>query len=187
MERGAMEPGGVEQGVTTRPGLNLRLARPEDNAAIRNLIYAAFQNHPHHAPGALPSEHLMVDRLRADGALTLSLAAERNGTPVGHLAVSPVRIGDGTANWFGLGPVAVAPRHQRLGIGSALVRHCLQVLRQQGAAGLVVLGEPHFYERFGFRQYPQLVLPGIPAVYFMAMPLGGSLASGAVTYHPAFL
>jgi len=176
----------MERGVTIQPALTLRPMRPEDDVAIRNLIYAAFQNHPHHAPGALPSEHLMVDRLRADGALTLSLAAERNGTPVGHLAVSPVWISDGTANWFGLGPVAVAPRHQRRGIGSALVRYGLRMLRQQGAAGLVVLGEPHFYERFGFRHDPQLVLPGIPAAYFMALPLREGIAAGTVAFHPAF-
>lgn len=174
------------RGSPAERGVNLRLARPEDDAAIRNLIYAAFQNHPHHAPGALPSEHLLVDQLRADGALTLSLVAERNGTPVGHLAVSPVQISDGSENWFGLGPVAVAPRHQRLGIGSALIRYGLDLLRQQAAAGLAVLGEPHFYERFGFRVRPGLILPGIPPAYFMALPLAGNPASGTVTYHPAF-
>lgn len=176
----------AEQGVDTHPGLTLRPARSEDDATIRDLVYAAFQNHPHHAPGALPSEHLIADRLRAHGALTLSLVAARNGALAGHLAISPVTISDGSRNWLGLGPVAVAPRHQRLGIGSALVRHGLRMLRQQQAAGLVVLGEPRFYERFGFRAHADLVLPGIPAAYFMALPLGGSLPAGTVSYHPAF-
>ncbi|HWU00502.1 MAG TPA: N-acetyltransferase [Terriglobales bacterium] len=174
------------QGSPTEHGVNLRHACPDDDAAIRNLIYAAFQNHPHHAPGALQSEHLLVDQLRADGALTLSLVAERNGAVVGHLAVSPVQISDGSKNWFGLGPVAVAPRHQRRGIGSALVRYGLEMLRQEKAAGLVVLGEPRFYQRFGFRADASLVLPKIPAIYFMALPLNGSLAVGTVGYHPAF-
>lgn len=173
--------------VTPHPlALILRPARPAEDAAIRGLIYAAFQNHPHHVPGALPSEHLIVEQLRRDGALTLSLVADQTGTLMGHLAVSPVAIAGGAANWFGLGPVAVAPRYQRRGIGTALVRHGIAVLYGMGAGGLTVLGEPHFYQRFGFRADPRLVLPGIPAAYFMALPLCDELTAGTVTYHPAF-
>jgi putative acetyltransferase len=171
---------------TTIPRVNLRLARSTDEAAIRDLIYAAFQNHPHHAPGVLPSEHLLVDRLRADGMLTLSLVAESSDRVVGHLAVSPVRISSGVAGWFGLGPVAVAPRHQRRGIGSALIHHGLLLLREQAAAGIVVFGDPKLYRRFGFRNQPALVLPGFPASYFMALPLAAAVAAGTVNYHPAF-
>ncbi|HVJ42564.1 MAG TPA: N-acetyltransferase [Dongiaceae bacterium] len=179
--------------------ISLRLARPEDDRAIRDVIYAAFQNHPHHAPGATPSEHLIAGQLRDAGILTLSLVAERGREIVGHLAVSPVEISGGDADrpgpkqsdpsvpgWYGLGPVAVAPRCQNCGIGSAMVRHGVDVLHQQQAAGLVVLGEPHFYHRFGFRAENCLTLPGIPPAYFMALPICGTLATGIVKYHPAF-
>lgn len=177
---------------TERPSdLELRPARPADDQAIRDLTYAAFQNHPHHRAGAAPSEHLIMGQLRDAGALTLSLVAERGGRVVGHLAVSPVEIcaakdQGNSVNWFGLGPVAVSPRCQRLGIGSALIRCAIECLRQKKASGLVVLGEPQFYHRFGFRAEAQLSLPGIPPAYFMTLPIGGPLPRGTVRYHPAF-
>jgi putative acetyltransferase len=49
-----------------------------------------------------------------------------------------------------------------------------------------VLGEPGYYRRFGFAPDPSLVLPGLPAEYFMALRLGPDPAHGIVTYHPAF-
>jgi len=166
--------------------IEIRAAQPSDRMAIRDLVYAAFQNHPHHAPGALPSEHLIVERLEADGALTLSLVAVAHGHVVGHLAVSPVTVAGQACNWFGIGPVAVTPRQQRRGIGSRLVRHAIELLRARKAAGITVLGEPAYYQRFGFRAEPGLVLPGLPPQYFMALLLAGPMATGAVQYHPAF-
>lgn len=104
----------------------------------------------------------------------------------GHVAVSPVTIADGTQGWFGLGPVSVTPRLQGQGIGSQLVHRALDMLKEQGASGCVVLGDPSYYQRFGFRNEPGLVLPGIPPEYFMAISLGGPLPGGVVAYHPAF-
>jgi putative acetyltransferase len=55
-----------------------------------------------------------------------------------------------------------------------------------GAAGCVVLGEPAYYERFGFRAIPRLRYPGPPAEYFQAWAFRGEAPSGTVAYHPAF-
>ena len=67
------------------------------------------------------TEQFIIEALRAAGALTLSLVAERNGQVVGHIAFSPVTISDGTDRWYGLGPVSVLPSCQRVGIGKALI------------------------------------------------------------------
>jgi putative acetyltransferase len=155
---------------------------PDDVAPIRALVAAAFHGHPHSRGG----EALIIDRLRAAGALALSLVAEREGQVLGHVAFSPVTVGAANGSWFGLGPVAVAPHAQRSGIGTALIRHGLARLRAGKAAGCVVLGEPGYYRRFGFAPDPSLVLPGLPAEYFMALRLGPDPAHGIVTYHPAF-
>src|SRR5690606_18603384 len=114
--------------------------------AIHTLVAAAFDGHPH-SDGSEPA---IVDRLRADGDLTISLVAEDGGEIVGHIAFSPVTISDGNEGWFGLGPVAVAPQRQREGIGAALIEHGLALLRERGSAGCVVLGDPAYYGRFGF-------------------------------------
>jgi len=68
-----------------------------------------------------------------------------------------------------LGPLAVDPNHQGLGIGQALVKAGLDRLKNQGANGCVVVEAKAFYERFGFAQHEGLKLGGIPPEYFMAM------------------
>lgn len=160
----------------------IRPESPGDVATIYALTAAAFLNAPHTSH----TEHLIVDALRAAEQLTLSLVDERKGTLVGHVAVSPVVVSDGSPAWFGLGPLSVLPGHQGLGVGSGLMRSALQHLRELDAAGCVLVGEPAFYGRFGFRTEPGLVLPGVPAEYFQAIAFGATVPRGEVTYHEAF-
>lgn len=160
----------------------IRPESPGDVETIHALTAAAFQ----HAPHSSHTEHLIVDALRAADSLTLSLVDEREGELIGHVAVSPVSLSDGTRGWFGLGPISVLPAWQGRGVGSGLMRAALQRLREQGAGGCVLLGDPAFYGRFGFRAEPGLLLPGVPPEYFQAVALQGTLPHGAVTYHEAF-
>ena len=153
-----------------------------DVAAIRAVTIAAFLRAPHTSH----TEQLIVDALRKAGQLTLSLVAKADGAIVGHVAISPVSISDGAAGWYGLGPLSVAPECQRRGIGSCLMREALRELERQGASGCVLLGDPGYYHRFGFRVDPNLELPGVPVEYFQALSFGGSMPRGTVTYQPAF-
>ena len=155
---------------------------PADVPSIEAVTVAAFLNAAHTSH----TEQHIVNALRRAGALTISLVAERDGVLVGHIALSPVRISDGSAHWFGLGPISVLPAYQGCGVGSALMMAALAALRQHGAHGCVLLGDPGYYRRFGFRATPDLVLPGVPPEYFQALHLGTTTARGIVTYHPAF-
>lgn len=144
--------------------------RPEtcdDIESIRRVIEVAFRpvEHSDH------TEQDIVARLRDDNALTVSLVAEKNNQGVGHVAASPVTFGS-TEGWFGLGPVSVLPDQQGMGIGSELVKAALDQLKKAGAAGAVVLGDPEFYTRFGFKQVPGVYFPGAPAEYFTVLPFG---------------
>lgn len=127
-----------------------------------------------------------MQALRAAGALAVSLVAEQDQEVVGHVACSPVTISDGARHWYGLGPLAVDPAHQSRGIGAALVRAGLAQLRIVSAAGCVVLGDPAYYGRFGFKAVPGLVYPGPPPEYFMALVFAGPVPQGEVSYHAAF-
>jgi putative acetyltransferase len=129
---------------------------------------------------------LIVNALRAAGQLTVSLVADAEGAVIGHIAVSPVSIADGTSGWYGLGPISVAPEYQGKGVGSRLMREALRHLQEKGAAGCVVLGEPAFYGRFGFLARPPLSYPGAPPEYFQALSFGASKPHGMVSYHAAF-
>lgn len=153
-----------------------------DVADIAAVTAAAFLTAPH----ASQTEPFIVTALRNAAQLPVSLVAEDAGEIIGHVAVSPVSISDGATGWYGLGPISVTPRRQGQGIGSQLMRQALDELRRLDAAGCVVVGEPHYYGRFGFRAEPALVLPGVPPHYFQAIVFRDSLPSGVVSYHDAF-
>lgn len=160
----------------------VRPESPIDIPAIRLVTELAFDEAPHtnHA------EHLLVDALREAGALTLSLVAEYRSAVIGHVAVSPVTMTDDIPSWHGLGPLSVRPDLQKRGVGSDLVREALRMLKDQGAAGCVVLGDPRYYKRFGFRPEPGLILHGIQPELFQAVTFRGKAPFGIVSYHKAF-
>jgi putative acetyltransferase len=174
----------TEEAVPAAPVLQLVLREeaPDDIGAIDAITRAAFRSHPF----SRQTEHLIVRALREAGALHLSLVATLEGQVVGHVAFSRVRIDAQDAPWCGLGPLSVAPAHQRAGIGSALVRSGLRRLGERGVAGCVVLGDPAFYTRLGFAPHAGLVYPGPPAQHFMALALAGTVPTGVVAYHAAF-
>jgi len=153
-----------------------------DIEAISEVTKAAFENHPH----SKQTEQFIVTALRAANALTISLVAEVAGKVVGHIAFSPVTISDGSQDWYGLGPVSVLPEWQRQGIGKALMHEGLSLLKSSGAKGCVLVGEPEFYGRFGFRNIPDLVLEGIPKEYFLGLKFEESKIQGTVRFTRLF-
>ena len=107
------------------PKIVIRNETGADVGKITEVTIAAFEtleisNH---------TELFIIEALRADSALTVSLVAEEDGCVIGHIAFSPVTISDGIQNWYGLGPVSVLPEHQRKGIGKALILECLSRLK----------------------------------------------------------
>lgn len=167
-------------------GMNIALCiRPEtpsDVSAIGVVVEAAFR----HMPMSNHSEVALIERLRKDGALRLSLVALIDDAIVGHIVFSNVMIDRQPGRWFGLGPLAVEPRFQRRHIGSSLVNAGLDRLVTESAAGCVVFGNPRYYGRFGFEHDPVLTYGGQMHPYFQSRLLAGSAARGDVSYHPAF-
>jgi len=80
--------------------------------------------------------------------------AEEEGRVVGHILFTPTIIEDEGTSLVGTGlaPLAVLPRRQGKGIGSALVRAGLDEMRMAGEPFVVVVGHPGFYPRFGFER-----------------------------------
>ena len=162
--------------------IEIRNETAADVVVIEAVTAAAFMNAAHTSH----TEQFIVNALRKAGMLTVSLVAEVEGTIVGHVAVSPVVISDGTSGWFGLGPISVVPGHQGRGVGARLMGEALRMLRNRGAAGCVVLGDPRYYSRFGFQSDLRLNLPGVPPEYFQALSFNSSRPLGVVSYHGAF-
>lgn len=167
--------------------IDIRSEQASDIPTIRQITKAAF------APMAYSSqtEAEIIDALRDAGALTLSLVALDQGEIIGHVAFSPVTIdgedlGGDDMGWYGLGPVSVRPDRQKGGTGGRLIREGLARLAGTGANGCVVLGEPDYYQRFGFEHHTGLYLEGVPAEYFMAQAFAGPVPSGRIRYHAGF-
>lgn len=162
--------------------MNIRDETAADIDAITHVTRAAFENHPI----SQGTEPFIIMALRAAGALTISLVAEVDGQVVGHVALSPATMSDGTRDWCGLGPISVLPPHQRQGVGKALMREALSRLRLRRAAGCVLVGDPAYYEQFGFRSFPELTHEGVPQQFVLALPFGEHVPNGAVLFHDAF-
>jgi putative acetyltransferase len=153
-----------------------------DVSAIAEVTVAGFKtlaisNH---------TEQFIIAALRAARALKVSLVAELDGRVVGHVAFSPVRISDGSQNWYGLGPVSVLPEYQRQGIGKALIQKGLSIVKDLNAQGCCLVGDPQYYRQFGFRNISGLILEGVPQEVFLALPLDEHAPQGIVVFHDGF-
>jgi putative acetyltransferase len=169
------------------------LVRPElpgDVGAARAVHLAAFDR-PELA-GQPAVEAALLDALRAGGHLLadLTFVAVDGAEVVGHVAASRATVGGQPA--VALGPVAVQPGRQGRGTGSALVEALLAAADRHGERAVVLLGDPAFYGRFGFRDSRLL---GVTAPepgwgeHFQVRPLGawaGAPMSGAAAYAPPF-
>lgn len=159
--------------------LTIRIELARDISAVREVNLAAFGR---------TTEADLVDTLRENAKFMLSLVAILDGEVVGHILFtdmlgSPQRIA-------GLAPVAVLPKIQLAGIGTALVRAGLEYLREQSYTGVVVLGHKDYYPRFGFRPAAEFGITtqfDVPTEYLLVAQLSGTpLAPGNVRYQPEF-
>ncbi|MCG8529759.1 MAG: N-acetyltransferase [Desulfovibrionales bacterium] len=164
----------------------IRKETSNDIETITHIEYAAFKNHPMHAPGSEPTEHRIVEELRNAGALSLSLVAEQHGEIVGHIALSPTSIGATSEGWFLLGPIGILPALQKKGIGSALMQCAIACMKKQGAQGIVLIGDPAFYTRFGFTAVAGITYEGVPDQFVLTLAFTKTLPKGNIVAHPAF-
>jgi putative acetyltransferase len=154
-----------------------------DIEAISEVTITAFRT----LPISNHTEQFIINALRQANALTISLVAEVDGQVIGHIAFSPVTISDGSPNWHGLGPISVLPEYQKQGIGKSLVNEGLSLLKALGSKGCALVGDPDYYQRFGFRNIPCLIHGGIPQEVFLTLPFDKIIPQGTVVFHEGFL
>jgi len=162
--------------------ISIRAEQVADSTFIYRLTQIAFE------PKAYSdgTEADVIDRLRDSGDLTLSLVALINAEIVGHVAFSPVTIGQLTENWYGLGPVSVHPDHQLSGIGSALINEGLQILQKKNAEGCALIGDPKYYSRFGFVSSGEVSYSDVPSSIVQWLSFGEQRPIGQLVFHAAF-
>lgn len=174
---------GIQPQVVLKPDVIIRAEVATDADAIGLLTQLAFAPVVHSSG----TEQFIVAALRRADRLAISLVATSGLELIGHVAISPVILSTKESGWYGLGPLSVHPRWQKQGIGSALVHAALARMRELQIRGCVVLGDPVYYARFGFKTWPGLSLPDVPAEYFQALTFGCDVPRAEVSYHAAFL
>lgn len=166
--------------------MTVRREEPADHDATREVVSAAF--------GEEPISDL-VDAMRVSSAWRdLSFVAEEDGRVVGHVSFTrgwldaPERLHEVLV----LSPLSVHPSAQRRGVGSALVRRTLELLRERPEPLVFLEGSPAYYSRLGFRPgaaagftAPSTRIP--PAAFqFVALPSYDSSVTGALVYPDVF-
>ena len=158
----------------------IRNEETQDVEQVRAILQFAFTTE---------AESKLVDALRSNGKAIISLVAVCADEVLGHILFSPVSTSPlGLAKGIGLAPVTVHPDRQFQGIGSQLIEAGLNLCQEMGFDYCVVLGDPNYYQRFGFETASQF---GIENEYgvdeeFMVIHFTDAEVSGLVKYAPEF-
>ena len=169
----------------------LRLEQPGDYRAVERVTYDAFKS------DGDGDEALLAHKLRGvqEFVPELDCVAEIGGKVIGNIMYSRSKVVEESGQeWETLtfGPVSVSPEYQRQGVGSALIRHTLQLACEMGFRAVLIFGYESYYPRFGFEEASVFNITtsdgkNFPA--FMALPLyKGALnnVSGKLIYAPVF-
>lgn len=164
--------------------ISIRKEEERDFKLIFKLVEKAFNSQV---------QARLVSRLREEASPYLSLVAEVENTPVGHIFYSPVVIENNSRkiSVAQLSPISVVPKYQGKGIGSHLIESSFQHCVEVGWSAVFLVGNPVYYSRFGFEMAKarDFTHDGAHAEYLQCRELAlGSFASlsGNVKFHTAF-
>lgn len=127
----------------------LQVEQPADAAAVEALVTAAF------GAGRFAKT---AERLREGASPVAAFVAREGDRLIGSVRLWPITVGDVPALF--LGPIAVDAAERRSGVGGELVTACLAFARDAGSSGVLLVGEPPYFSRFGFAAAPDASMPG---------------------------
>lgn len=154
---------------------------PEHYQAVNEILLTCFESE---------AEAKLVAALRDNGKVVLSLVALQNDEVVGHVMFTPVTTSPPSeVRGLGLAPLAVKPEHQKQGIGSLLVQEGLRLCKDLGIDYVVLLGNPKYYQRFGFKKASSFGLQneyGVDEPFMLIKLTDCSIQDGLVRYCSEF-
>jgi len=159
---------------------SIRKPEASERAAISAVLEHAFGQR---------DEAALVEALVESPDTVLEMVAVHDGQIVGHVLFSRLLVatGDERFDAVALAPLSVEPSFQGRGIGGALVVAAHRVLREAGERLSIVVGDPAYYERFG---YSHARAAGFDSAYqgeaMQAVAWGDAPSRGRLEYAPAF-
>lgn len=165
----------------------IRQETNKDFDSVYTLTKDAFAT-AEHADG---NEQDLVTALRSSEAFLqqLSLVAEIDGQIAGHILFTEGKVGNDTV--LVLAPLSVSPKHQKQGVGTALMNEGHKIAKELGYGYILVLGSEKYYPRVGYlpaKEFGISVPDGIPSENFMALQLceNAKPINGDVVYAKEF-
>lgn len=167
--------------------IKIDVEEEKDFEGINKLLIEAFKDEKH----SNHNEHLLVQKLRKSSSYIprLTLTAKINNELVGFIMFTKAYIGDYEV--LALAPLAVSPKYQNQKIGTFLVNYGHEVAAKYGYTHSIVLGNPKYYSRFGYKNADTLGIKNpfdVPNDYFMVKILNNSnkLFNDTITYDNSF-
>jgi predicted N-acetyltransferase YhbS len=148
---------------------------PADDNAVENLLDLTFGL----GRRTKTSYRLREGSHAVDGLSQLII--DREGGLAGAISYWPLVIGQAFSPAILLGPLAVHPARQNLGIGRALMNFTLEKAKSQGHKLVLLVGDLPYYARVGFQKLPEglLQLPGpFDPARFLFLELAPQALSG---------
>jgi len=169
--------------------IHIRPEQEKDHYVVEEITRDAFWKHD--TTDKICDEHLLTHRLRTCKSLVpqLNLVAEIGGEIAGHIiySISHVKNDTGEAHEvLTFGPLTVAPAHQRMGVGTTLMRHSFHIAKNLGYSGIVIYGHPSYYPRVGFKPAGEFGITtekGETGDWFMSYPLNETFAQVKGRHH----
>ncbi len=152
----------------------IRQEKPDEFNQIYNLVKVAFQT----AKVSNGKEQDFVNQLRSSPNYIpeLALIAEENRKLIGHIMLTKncIKNDDCKIETLLLAPICVAFEYRDKGVGSRLINRSFELARGLGYKSVVLVGDPAYYKRFGFKKSADLGIRyahDIPEEYVLACEL----------------
>ena len=140
--------------VNNKMDILIRNEMEKDYRQVEELTREAFWNL--YVPGC--NEHYLVHIMRnhPDFISELDFVAIDGDDVIGNIMYSKSYVIDKTnsnhkIDTITFGPVSVLPKHQRKGVGSALIKHSIKIASANKYNAIIILGHPHNYCKHGFK------------------------------------
>ncbi len=148
----------------------IRREEARDAAAVDSLVLAAF------GPGRFAKT---AERIRETSALAVGFCAYEGQDLIGSVRLWSIMSGEAKSVF--LGPIAVDHTRRSAGLGGELVQACIEEVRAAGLDGILLVGDPPYFSRFGFVPAPEAILAGpVDRRRVMWLPISDVSPAGAV-------
>jgi len=159
--------------------MDIRVLERTHRAEVTELFRSVFTESEGDEEGSLLAKLVAELAENIDNDQIICLGAYENATLIAAIFFTRLECHEPVQVHM-LSPVAVSTEHQGKGIGQALIKHGLDMLKKESIDAVVTYGDPAFYSKVGFQTLPETKFK---APQPLSMPqgwLGQSLTSAPI-------